>query len=57
MSKYAHQPLDLSGLRTIPIQARGGKVRIADFAKPYVPSHDRDGSDPANSPTMTMARP
>jgi hypothetical protein len=35
MSKYAHQPLDLSGLHTIPIQARGGKVRIADFAQPY----------------------
>src|SRR4029077_13608775 len=35
MSKYARQPLDLSGLHTIPIQARGGKVRIADFAEPY----------------------
>jgi hypothetical protein len=35
MSKYARQPLDLSGLHTIPIEARGGKVRIADFAKPY----------------------
>jgi hypothetical protein len=35
MSKYALQPLDLSGLKTIPIQSRGGKVRTADFAKPY----------------------
>jgi len=35
MSKYAHSPLDLSGLRTIPIEARGGKVRVQDFAKPY----------------------
>jgi len=35
MSKYAHQPLDLSGLKTVPIQARGGKVRVEDFAKPY----------------------
>ena len=35
MSKYGRQPLDLRGLRTIPIQARGGKVRIEDFAKPY----------------------
>ena len=35
MSKYARQPLDLSGLHTIPIEARGGKVRTADFAKPY----------------------
>jgi hypothetical protein len=35
MSKYAREPLDLSGLHTIPIEARGGKVRIADFAQPY----------------------
>jgi len=35
MSKYAQPPLDLSGLQTIPIQARGGKVRVQDFAKPY----------------------
>lgn len=35
MSKYAHQPLDLSGLRTIPIHERGGKVRVEDFAKPH----------------------
>jgi hypothetical protein len=35
MSKYRREPLDLSGLRTIPIQARGGKVRIEHFAKPY----------------------
>jgi hypothetical protein len=35
MSKYAHEPLDLSGLHTIPIEARGGKVRVKDFAQPY----------------------
>ena len=35
MSKYAREPLDLSGLHTIPIGARGGKVRVADFAKPH----------------------
>jgi len=35
MSKYAHRPLDLSGLNTIPIQERGGKVRVEHFAKPY----------------------
>jgi hypothetical protein len=35
MSKYARQPLDLSRLQTIPIEARGGKVRITDFAQPY----------------------
>jgi hypothetical protein len=35
MSKYAQQPLDLSGLHTIPIEARGGKVQVRDFARPY----------------------
>ncbi len=35
MSKYRVQPLDLSGLKTIPIAQRGGKVRIADFAAAY----------------------
>ena len=31
--------MDLSALKTIPIEARGGKVRIEDFAAPY-----REGS-------------
>jgi hypothetical protein len=35
MSKYAREPLDLSGLRTIPIRERGGKVHTEAFAKPY----------------------
>jgi hypothetical protein len=35
MSKYAHSPLSFQGLKTVPIQARGGKVRVEDFAKPY----------------------
>lgn len=35
MSKYGYGPLDLSGLHTIPIQERGGKVRVEDFAQPY----------------------
>ncbi len=35
MSKYRIQPLDLSGLKTIPIAERGGKVSTADFARPY----------------------
>ncbi len=35
MSKYAHQPLSFQGLKTVPIQARGGKVRVEHFAKPY----------------------
>jgi hypothetical protein len=29
--------MDLSGLRTVSLKARGGKVKIADFAKPYEP--------------------
>ena len=35
MSRYRVRPLDLSGLKTIPIASRGGKVRTADFAAPY----------------------
>jgi hypothetical protein len=35
MSKYAHQPLSFQGLKTVAIQARGGKVRVEHFAKPY----------------------
>ena len=36
MSKYKIQPIDFTGLRTVPLAARGGKVRVADFAIPYV---------------------
>ena len=35
MSIYSREPLDLSGLRTISIHDRGGKVRVEHFAKPY----------------------
>jgi hypothetical protein len=35
MSKYVHEPLSFQGLKTVPIQARGGKVRVEHFAKPY----------------------
>jgi hypothetical protein len=35
MSKYPVQPIDLSSLKTIPLQAREGKVRVADFAAVY----------------------
>lgn len=35
MSRYRIEPLSFDGLRTIPIAARGGKVRAADFAKVY----------------------
>jgi hypothetical protein len=35
MSRYERQPLDLSGLRTVGLRERGGKVRASDFARPY----------------------
>ena len=35
MSKYLHEPLNFAGLRTIPIQERGGKVTTAHFAQPH----------------------
>jgi hypothetical protein len=35
MSRYADKPLSFEGLKTVPIDARGGKVRVEDFAKPY----------------------
>ena len=35
MSKYGIDPLDFTGLKTIPIRERGGKVRVADFAHVY----------------------
>jgi hypothetical protein len=35
MSKYSKRPLDFAGLKTVPLQERGGKVSIADFASVY----------------------
>lgn len=35
MSKYAQEPLSFQALKTVPIQARGGKVRVEHFGKPY----------------------
>jgi hypothetical protein len=35
MSRYPIDPLDFGRLRTVPLQARGGKVRVSDFARPY----------------------
>lgn len=35
MSVYNIGPMNLSGLRTISLSERGGKVRRADFARPY----------------------
>jgi len=40
MSKYSHVPLSFQGLKTIPIQARGGKIRIEHFGKPYASGGD-----------------
>jgi len=36
VSKYKQRPMDFAGLKTVPIGERGGKVRIEDFATPYV---------------------
>ncbi|HUB77972.1 MAG TPA: hypothetical protein VMB03_04200 [Bryobacteraceae bacterium] len=35
MSIYSKEPLDLSGLRTVGLEERGGKVKVADFAAVY----------------------
>jgi hypothetical protein len=35
MSRYSEKPLSFDGLKTVPIDARGGKVAIENFAKPY----------------------
>jgi len=35
MSKYSKGPLDLSALKTVPLAARGGKVKTTDFARVY----------------------
>jgi hypothetical protein len=35
LSQYRVQPIDLSGLKTIPIAERGGKVTTGDFAASY----------------------
>jgi hypothetical protein len=35
VSEYDIEPLDFSGLKTVPIGERGGKVRLEHFAKPY----------------------
>jgi hypothetical protein len=35
VSKYKYDPLSFDKLKTVPIEARGGKVRTADFAKPF----------------------
>jgi len=35
VSKYDAEPLDFEGLKTVDIKARGGKVRVEHFARPY----------------------
>jgi len=35
LSRYPIRPIDLSGLNTISLAERGGKVQLADFAEPY----------------------
>lgn len=35
MSSYSKQPLDFTGLKTVSLHDRGGKIRVADFATPY----------------------
>jgi hypothetical protein len=35
MSKYSKRPLDFANLKTVGLEARGGKVKAADFATPY----------------------
>jgi hypothetical protein len=35
VSRYSDLPLSFDGLKTVPIDARGGKVRVEDFARPY----------------------
>ncbi len=35
MSEYAQRPMDFTGLRTVPLAGRGGKVRVDAFAKAY----------------------
>jgi hypothetical protein len=35
MSRYSKPPIDLTGLKTVGLHERGGKVKTADFAAPY----------------------
>ena len=40
MSTYSQSPLDFTGLKTISLKDRGGKVTTGHFAKPYRPGDD-----------------
>jgi hypothetical protein len=35
VSRYSEKPLVFDALKTVPIDARGGKVRVEHFARPY----------------------
>jgi hypothetical protein len=35
MSRYNKQPLEFTGLKTVGLAERGGKVKVGDFAAPY----------------------
>ena len=35
MSRYSEKPLTFEGLKTVPIDARGGKFASKHFARPY----------------------
>src|ERR1039457_4664794 len=43
MSIYSQEPLDFSGLRTVGLKARGGKVNVGQFASPYQRGAGREG--------------
>ena len=43
MSRYKIGPLDFSGLRTVSLKDRGGKVKQSAFAQPYVPGSGIEG--------------
>jgi len=43
MSIYDAQPIDLTGLKTVSLQARGGKVRQQDFARVHDPKSGISG--------------
>ena len=43
MTKYKDAPLSFEGLKTVPIDARGGKVRVEDFAAVYTQGSGIEG--------------
>jgi len=35
VSRYPYTPLDFTGLKTVPLATRGGKVKVEQFARPH----------------------